>query len=150
MYRPSCLFDRTPEEKRDMFISWKRSDQAFFASGACHILAYLFIQIYGEDKHKIIHINPAGKFPGHHVYVSDGEWAFDYNGWTKEKELLRLTEEAYETRYPGWHYERNVIDQSLENFCKENNHRLPWQYAYLPWERAYKYISQFESSPPKS
>ena len=150
MYKPSCLFDRTPEERRDIFVSWKRSDQAFFASGACHILAYLFVQIHNEGKYKVIHINPAEGFLGHHVYVSDVEWAFDHNGWTKEKELLSLTEKAYRTKYPGWDYERRVIDQPLEDFCRANNHSLPWQYAYLPWERTYEYLSRFESSPPES
>ncbi len=32
MYMPSYLFDRTPEQKRDMFLSWERDDQSFFAS----------------------------------------------------------------------------------------------------------------------
>lgn len=47
MYKPSYLFDRTDEEKIDQFKSWARDDQAFFASGACHILAELFVQLRG-------------------------------------------------------------------------------------------------------
>jgi|GEM_PF-5547268 len=34
---------RTPEERRNTFKSWERDDRAFFASGACHILADLFV-----------------------------------------------------------------------------------------------------------
>ena len=69
MYKPSYLFDRTPEEKRDMFKSWARSDQAFFASGACHILADLFVQLHQHEGYKMVHIKPAESFTGNHVYA---------------------------------------------------------------------------------
>lgn len=150
MYKPSYLFDRTDEEKRDMFKSWARSDQAFFAAGACHILAEVFVQLHQHENFKMIHIKPNQGFTGNHVYASDGEWAFDHNGWTKEKLLLETTERAYKEKYPGWGYTRISIEPtmtSLEDFCKNNYHRLPWQYAYLPWERAYKYIATFPVSP---
>lgn len=50
MYKPSYLFDRTAEERRDPFLFWKRDDQPFFAAGACHILADMFRQLHqGED-----------------------------------------------------------------------------------------------------
>ena len=154
MYEPSLLYHRTPEERADRFLSWQRPDRNFFASGACHILAYLFIEIHsGEKKYQLIYIKPAEGYPGNHVYVSDGTWAFDFNGWTLEEELLRVTEEEYSKAYPGWKYERRILAYdlyTLEDFCKENYHRMPYQYAYLPWERAYNYIKQFPSSPPES
>ena len=153
MYKPSYLFDRTEEEKRDMFKSWARSDQAFFASGACHILAEVFVQLHQHENFKMIHIKPAPGFKGNHVYASNGEWAFDHNGWTKEAELLEVIETAYRERYPGWSYERITIEPtatSLEDFCKANNHRLPWQYAYLPWARANSYIATFDTRPPEN
>lgn len=134
-----------------MFLSWQRDDQAFFASGACHILASLFAELHQHEGFKMVHIKPEQSFPGNHVYASDGKWAFDHNGWTKEKELLETTEKAFRTKYPEWKYERRVIEYStsaLEDFCKANNHRLPWQFANLPWERAYNYINQFSSKPP--
>jgi hypothetical protein len=151
MYKPSFLFDRTAEEKRDIFKSWARADQPFFAAGACHILAELFIQLHHSEGFKMIYIKPYEGFPGNHVYASNGEWAFDYNGWTKENSLLKATEKAYKDKYPGWGYERHVIEpaiDSLERFCKENYHCLPWQYAHLPWERAYTYIAKFDTTPP--
>ena len=150
MYKPSYLFDRLPEEKRDIFKSWSRDDQAFFASGACHILAELFSQLHADAGFYKVHIKPAEGFPGNHIYATDGEWAFDHNGWTKEEELLLTTSDAYMSRYPGWKYERRVVEEDFETFCKENNHRLPWQFAYLPWERACNYIHNFSSRPPES
>lgn len=145
------MFDRTQEEKCDMFKSWVRDDQAFFASGACHILAELFVQLHQHEGFKMIHIKPLKGFSGNHVYASDGQWAFDHNGWTEESVLLEVTETAFKDKYPEWGYERIVIEptaSSLEDFCKKNNHRLPWQYAQLPWERAYRFINQFEGIPP--
>lgn len=38
-YRPAGLFRRTDAERADQLLSWQRDDQAFFAAGACHILA---------------------------------------------------------------------------------------------------------------
>lgn len=99
----------------------------------------------------MVFIKPTEGFPGNHVYASDSLWAFDHNGWNKEEDLIKATEKAYKTRYPGWHYQRIVIEPgitALEDFCKANNHRLPWQFAYLPWERAHKYIAGFDAKPP--
>jgi len=150
-YKPSLLFDRTPEHKHDIFKSWERDDQAFFAAGACHILADLFVQLHQDEGFKMVCIKPNKGFAGNHAYASNGKWAFDHNGWTKEDELLRVTAEAYRQRYPGWGYTKYTIEpaiDALEKFCKANNHRLPWQFAQLPWERAYTYIQRFSSSPP--
>lgn len=151
MYKTSLLFERTVEEKRDIFKSWARDDQAFFAAGACHILAELFVQLHSQENFKMIYIKPAVGHSGNHVYASNGTWAFDHNGWTLESELLLITEKAYKAKYDGWSYERIVIEptsNSLEKFCKENNHRLPWQYPELPWRRAYEYIKRFDPTPP--
>ena len=136
-----------------MFKSWARNDQAFFAAGACHILADLFVQLHADEDFRMIYLKPHKDFPGSHVYASNGVWAFDHNGWTKESELLKSTQKAYVQKYPGWGYTKHTIEpaiDALENFCKANYHRLPWQFAHLPWDRAYKYIKQFEQSPPNS
>jgi hypothetical protein len=147
MYKPSLLFERTAGELRDPFVSWARGDQAFFASGACHILAEMFRQLHYDEGFYLVHIKPAHGFTGNHVYATDGHWAFDHNGWTEESELLVITEEAYRKKYPGWTYERIVMNEDFEAYCKKNHHRLPWQFAYLPWERAYNYIQQFAPGP---
>jgi hypothetical protein len=151
MYKPSLLFERTSEERQDSFKSWSRNDQAFFAAGACHILAELFVQLHQHEGFKMVYIKPSGSHLGSHVYASNGNWAFDHNGWTLESELLEATEKAYSLKYPGWKYTKHIIEpgvDALEKFCKVNNHRLPWQFPYLPWERSYKYIKQFSSAPP--
>jgi hypothetical protein len=102
MYRPGLLFERSVEEKSDPFKSWKRDDQAFFAAGACHILADLFVRLHQDDDFKMVFIKPAAKFPCNHAYACDGEWAFDHNGWTRENELIEATEAAHKGRYSDW------------------------------------------------
>lgn len=148
MYKPGLIFDRTPEERKDPFLFWKRDDQSFFAAGACHILAEMFRQLHYGEFYDVIHLKPRKGQPGNHVYISDGTWAFDHNGWTREEELLETTKRMYREQYPDWEYARHVITDDIETFCRKNNHRQPWQYAYLPWERAYNYIQKFAPHPP--
>jgi len=132
-YLPAGLFRRTEAERADQMLSWQRSDQAFFASGACHILAWAFaeshpgFQIYG--------VRPNGEENFEHIIAGDGLWAFDHCGWTLTAELL----EAYDA-------EAIPIQTDLETFCARNNHRLPEQFAFLPWQRARDYIARID--PP--
>jgi hypothetical protein len=136
-YRPSLHYERTEAEMNDQILSWNRPDIAFFASGACHILAWTFVQTYPDAGFAIVHIRPRAPFSrGHHVIATDGVWAFDYSGWTKERELFNISKAAYADVLPGWDFDRVVIDVDLETFCIENTHRLPSQFAFDPWQRA--------------
>lgn len=148
MYKPSFLFDRTPEERRDPFLFWKREDQAFFAAGACHILAEMFRQLHQGECCQMVFLKAKDDYPGAHVYIRHGEWIFDHNGWTLEREMLDAVSAGFKTRYPDWDFEQTIIEDDLETFCRNHNHRLPWQYAYLPWQRAYNYVKKFPSRPP--
>lgn len=152
MYKPGITYTRTPEEKQDMFLAWQRPDKAFFAAGACHILGFLFVSLHMHEGYKLIHIKPKGKnASGHHMFASNGTWAFDFNGWTKETELLGEYAKAYIEKYPGWEYERVAVPYDWEGFGKyllETHHRPPEYFPHLPWERAYTYIQQFPSQPP--
>jgi|SRR6185436_11835450 len=150
MYETSIKYHRTPEERADQFLSWKRSDKAFFSNGACHILAFTFTYLHPDRNLELVFIRPKNNSKGNHMYVLDGEWAFDFNGWTKEKELLEVTKSEHQKLHsPDWDYDKVIIKEDLETFCKNNNHRPPAYFAYLPWERTYNYIKQFGSMPPK-
>jgi hypothetical protein len=74
-----------------------------------------------------------------HVYATDGEWAFDFDGWTPVDELLAVTRATD----PDAGYEQRPIETSLPVFCREHNHRDRPYYASDPWERALRYIAQF-------
>jgi hypothetical protein len=143
MYEPSILFRRTQEERHDLFLSWNRPDKNFFAAGACHILASVFVQLYHMQGYKMIYLRGLEPHNTNHVYASNGEWAFDHCGFTLESELLETTRLVYRQHYVDWEYATEVI-LNLEQFCQQYHHRLPWQYLHLPWERAYCYIKSFE------
>jgi hypothetical protein len=150
MYKPSIYYKRTPEEKVDKFLAWKRDDISFFAAGACHILAFMFMELhYNEEKYTIIGIKAINDKYVHHVYVTDGIWAFDYAGWTLEDDLLKVTKKANLEINKDWDYEKFFIKEDLETVCKKQFHRPPSYFPYLPWERAYNYIKKFPASPLK-
>ncbi len=151
MYKPGLYYKRTPEEKADKFLAWKRDDTSFFAAGACHILAYMFMELhYKEKEWKMIGLKANKDQYVHHVYVTDGKWAFDYAGWTREEELLKETKKAHYAEDKEWNFERIVIKEDLETFCKLQNHRPPAYFPFLPWERAYNYIKHFAPEPPST
>jgi hypothetical protein len=149
MYEPGINFTRTDAERRDAFLSWARTDRAFFAAGACHILAHQFLSLHHGERYQLILIKPHEGFTGSHMYASDGMWAFDFNGWTLEEELLGVHGSAYEAAQPGWSYDRVVVVEGLPELLKHtNDFRPPEYFPELPWKRAYEYIQTFPNSPP--
>ncbi len=148
-YTPITAYIRTSAERADPFLSWKRSDEAFFASGACHILAHLYWQMHQAEGWRRMFIQPTGDRPGSHVYATNGEWVFDYNGYTPEREYLDKYRASWLERDPEWDCTVTEITMGLEEFCAQNYHRPPSHYAYLPWERAYAFINKFPDTPPK-
>ena len=83
----------------------------FFAAGACHILAHMFLLLNPNEDFDLIYTKPVNKQPGNHMYESGGTWAFDFNRWSLEKDLLKVNETFAKDRYPNWNYERIVIEK---------------------------------------
>ena len=54
----------------------------FFACGACHILAFAFLERYGSSALKAIWIKPASGFTGNHIFIAANDWVFDYHGYS--------------------------------------------------------------------
>ena len=111
MSEPALKYMRTPEESRDVLLSWRREDMVFFAAGACHILAHMFLLLNPNEDFDLIYTKPVNKQPGNHMYESGGTWAFDFNRWSLEKDLLKVNETFAKDRYPNWNYERIVIEK---------------------------------------
>lgn len=143
MYRPSSGFRRTEAERRDQRLSWDRDDVAFFAAGACHILAYAFMEIYPEAGFRPVGLWPRDERDPSHVYVTEGTWAFDHDGWTLQSELLSVTRAAE----PLSAFTPRPIDTNLDTFCRRHHHRPRHLFAFDPWERARRYIAQFPRVP---
>src|SRR5690606_29688770 len=85
--------------------------------------------------------------PGTHVFASDGRWAFDFNGWLLERDLLAATQASYGTAYPGWSHDLVPLGSDLAAFCAEHAHQPPECFAHPPWPRAHDLISRFRPAP---
>jgi hypothetical protein len=132
---------RTDDERKDQYLSWVRSDQAFFAAGACHILAYVTQAAYPAEQISLFGVRPVGSDSVNHVVAGWGEYAFDFSGWHRLGELLAANE-AFE----GRRLEFVEIKESLEDFCATHSHRLPKQFYADPSKRARKNMLLFK--PP--
>ena len=135
------------EVKRDPVRRWELPDRIFFAAGACHILAYAFLQKYQKEGFKPYWIKPGKGYKGNHIFVSDGVNAFDYRGYNSEKRLLEQIIEDMGKHYPGWHYElielaeEALISEKLSRTYEGLWLREPGQYLHNPMERAEAYLS---------
>ncbi|SIR73498.1 hypothetical protein SAMN05444858_11623 [Micromonospora avicenniae] len=144
-YTPAARFRRTQAERVDQVLSWQRTDQAFFAAGACHVLAWVAAEQYAAAGFGITGLRQHFEPYVSHVIISNGRWAFDHDGWTPLPELLRATAE-YEPE-PSW--ELLPITSTLQDFCAAQHHRLPEQYAHDPLPRARRYLKQ-RPRPPEA
>ncbi|WP_245871336.1 hypothetical protein [Asanoa hainanensis] len=131
--RAAGIFRRTPLERSDQHVSWDRTDQAFFAAGACHILAWTCRAAYPDRPIAIEALRVEDQV--FHVYARWGTWAFDHSGWSPESALLAVNE-AHE----GRPLERTTITTGLAEFCATHAHRMPDQYWADPLPRALDYL----------
>jgi hypothetical protein len=96
-YVPCGVFRRTDAERRDQELAWNRSDQEFFAAGACHILAWTFLETYPDAGFELVDLRKVSEKDGFHVVASNGRMAFDHAGWTPLDELVGLSVEEFTT-----------------------------------------------------
>jgi hypothetical protein len=143
-----AMFNLVPLRRAGREVTHRDAQPGALTSGACHILAHQFLSLHYGEAYELIYIKHEG-FVGSHMYASDGSWAFDYDGWTLESELLTEHERAYRTADPHWTYDRVVVSEGLPEFLKHTNDLRPPEYfPELPWRRAYDYIKTFEAHPP--
>lgn len=134
-------FRRTPIERSDQRVSWERTDQAFFAAGACHILAAVCRETYPDRAIGLTAMFMAGEEHPSHVYATWEGWAFDFSGWSSEPELLTVNAD-----FEGRPIRNAEITGELTDFCERHHHRLPHQYWRDPLPRARDYLARF--APP--
>lgn len=135
------MFRRTAIERSDQRVAWERTDEAFFASGACHILAWVCRESYLDRSIDIAGVRFMGDRLVFHAYAVWGSWAFDYSGWNPESQLL-----AANTDFESRRLERVTIAGSLAEFCEQHDSRLPDQYWLDPIPRAREYLNRH--TPP--
>ncbi|MBB3042503.1 hypothetical protein KM427_02500 [Nocardioides sp. LMS-CY] len=135
------VFRRTALERADQRVAWERSDQAFFAAGACHILAWTCRESYPEEPIGIAAVRFPGERQVFHAFATWNGWAFDHSGWNREGDLL-----AANADFEGGPLEVVEIDADLAEFCDEHYSRMPHQYWRDPRPRARAYLGLH--SPP--
>ncbi|MGW1447182.1 hypothetical protein ACWCO3_02665 [Micromonospora sp. NPDC002411] len=134
-------FRRTAIERSDQRVAWERADQAFFAAGACHILAWVCRASYPDRLIEVTAVRLVGERHVFHVYAVWEGWAFDHSGWNPEPQLL-----AANARFEGHPLETVGITVDLAEFCADHHHRMPDQYWRDPLPRARAYVGRH--SPP--
>src|SRR5450432_3316565 len=135
---------RTAEEISDLEASWARPDDEFFAAGACHVLAGMFLEAYPFAGFRALLIRPAPSFRGSHVVVASSALVFDCRGWTPRERFLSLYSDAYRAVFPDWQYELVAVDDPIGRaFCNEHRHRHPSQFFQNPLARAKEFLRKF-------
>jgi hypothetical protein len=134
-----------PETKKDPSIFWSLGDRPFFGFGACHILTGIFLSQSENHDFYGIWVKPHGGFKGNHVFATNGEWAFDYHGYSN---VDRLCEHFWQNQIltnPGWDADKVAVDFDLleTKSLNERNMRGPDQYLKDPSVRAQTFIKRF-------
>lgn len=136
--------------KPDPVRRWHRPDRHFFANGACHILAFAFLERHAPLGYHARWIKPAGGFSGNHIYVTNDRTAFDYHGLVDEQRLLALVHRRARRFFPGW--DATLIDLPADALISEMRSREfdglwlrePGQFLHNALPRARAFLDRFE------
>jgi hypothetical protein len=144
---------RTPGAKQDQVSRWNLPDRVFFAAGACHILAYAFLERFPESSRKAIWIKPLDGSPTNHIIVDLGECAFDYHGYTQKSTLLGHFEQRARKHWPAWQGELvDIQPDALISTEKSKTYpglwlREPQDFLFDALPRARIYLDRFRHPP---
>lgn len=142
------IISRPPAEKADQALSWARCDEDFFAAGACHILAGVFLETYPQVGYYALMLRPASGFRGGHLVAANACRVFDCRGWHEREAFLQRYTESCRAVYPGWSCSLEVIHDPLGwDFCTAHAHRHPSQFYQDPIPRAQAFLRGFAPPP---
>jgi hypothetical protein len=134
------------EIKNDPVKRWALPDEVFFAAGACHILAYAFLEQCPDKQFKPLWIKPSAGHRGNHIIVSDGKIAFDYSGFNPYNQYLEIIESDMKSTFYDWTYQ--IIEISKHVLISETESkkmglwlREPNQFLHNALPRAEKYLA---------
>jgi hypothetical protein len=148
MYR--LHFDRRAEPRRH----WNLPDRVFFACGACHILAYAFLERHARPGLKAEWIKPAKGFSGNHIFVSSGNCVFDYHGYSRRDNFFAHLDAKAQRWQPGWRASLTELPpDALVSEEKSKSYdglwlRAPEQFIYDALLRARGFLARFPAPPP--
>ncbi len=138
--------------KRDPEKRWALPDRVFFACGACHVLAFAFLERYGTPDMTALWIKPNPGFTGNHIIVATGTWVFDYHGYAERGPYLTHCWERARRRWPGW--DATLVELPRHVLISEHKSRQvpglrlmePEQFLHDALPRAHTYLDRFQAS----
>jgi hypothetical protein len=140
---------RTKGGKRNPIINWALPDRVFFACGACHILAYAFINAYPDSGFTPVWIRPAKGYTGNHIIVVRDQLAFDYHGYSRLPTLLAHMKRKADRWWPGWGAdlirlsEEALVSEPMSKTYEGLWLREPRQFLFDAMPRAQRYLQRF-------
>lgn len=146
---------RTPGAKRDPAKQWALPDRVFFAAGACHVLAYAFLERYPHSGFEAKWIRPAPGHTGNHiVVVRDDGCVFDYHGYSDWSQYWTHAVCRANRWWPGW--SADVVNIRMDALVSRRRSREyeglvmkePQEFLFDPLARARRYVQTF-SAPPR-
>ncbi|HAT86156.1 MAG TPA: hypothetical protein DCS30_09555 [Rhizobiales bacterium] len=139
------LYWPDPETKRDPVRRWARQDRCFFGYGACHILAGAFLKLYPDQGFKAHWIQPIEGYYGNHIFVAQGDLAFDHHGYCHKKCLLNHLMIGWKARYEGWDFKLVEVKFDLldTTHLNERNMLGARQYLHDAEKRADAFVKRY-------
>jgi hypothetical protein len=140
---------RTPGAKHDKLKQWNLPDRVFFAAGACHILAYAFLERFPDCDARPYWIKPLDGSPTNHMIILKGDCAFDYHGYTKRDALMSHFQRRACQYWPEWRGELVEIQpDALISTEKSRTYsglwlREPQDFMFNALPRARAYLDRF-------
>ena len=114
---------RTPGSKRDAVKRWELPDRVFFACGACHVLAYAFLECYEDAGFRAMWIKPAPGYTGNHIVAISGQCVFDYHGYSRWTQFRQHTWKRARQHWPGWDAELVALAYLLASIATRQGKR---------------------------
>ena len=140
--------------KGDLVGRWALPDRAFFACGACHILAFAFLEKYPTAGFTPVWIKPNAGYIGSHIAVVSDRVAFDYHGYAQWERLLAHTTKKIRRRWRGWRAELVELPKDvLVSEAKSRQYqglwlREPKQFLHDALPRAHTFLERFPAPAP--
>ena len=150
---PGMYKRRTTGAKRDPVKQWALPDRVFFAAGACHMLAYAFLEIYPAAGFEPIWIRPGVGHTGNHIALVRNELVFDYHGFSVWSRYWAHTLRRARQWWPGWSADIvSIRRDALVSRRKAREYEGLWmkepqEFLFDPLMRARRYLQRFPAPP---
>lgn len=139
--------------KKNAVMQWALPDRVFFACGACHVLAYAFLERWGQSDMRAMWIKPSLGFIGNHVFIDGGDWVFDYHGYSSKPRFIEHIWRGAQRRWPGWAGSLHQLPPDVLISGEKSQAydglwlREPGQFLHDAMPRAQAYLRRFQAPP---